>query len=71
MMRQVLYHCAIAIGLAKLYKSKLKIGLDSDSGTVAEHAAHYSEVKGSSLTTVASTGREVDKKTKKKLVEEF
>jgi hypothetical protein len=70
MMSRMLYHCATAIGLAKLYKSTLKIGLASGSGTVVEHVAHYSEVKGTSLITVTSTGREYDKKLKK-LVEEF
>ncbi len=39
----------------KLYRPKLKIGLASGSGTVVEHSAHYAEVKGTSLTTVALT----------------
>ncbi len=70
MRRRVLYHCATADSMANLYKSKLKIGLASSSGRLVEHSALYSEVKGTSLTTVASTGREFGKKVIK-LVEEF
>ncbi len=64
-MSRVLNHCATAIVLTKLNRSKLKIGLASGSGTEVEHSAHYSEVKGTSLTTVASTGRELGKKSHK------
>jgi hypothetical protein len=71
MMSRMLYHCATAIGLAKLYKSELKIGLASGSGTVVEHAAHYSEVKGISLTTFAITGREFSKNVIKTSLKSF
>jgi hypothetical protein len=64
-MSRVLNHCATPIVLTKLNRSKLKNGLASGSGTVVEHLAHYSEVKGISLTTVASTGREAGKKVTK------
>ncbi len=46
----------------KPYKAKQKIGLASGSDTVVEHSAHYSEVMGTSLTSVAITGREYGKK---------
>jgi hypothetical protein len=48
--------------LPETLQIQIKISLDSGSGTVVQHSAHYSEVKGSNLTTVASTGRENDKK---------